>query len=66
MIFIQVVNYYFGYYVSLDIHTQGVIMISKPGLFTISRLIKVLIDTKYQQNVMSQSCTNGRHCRTVS
>ena len=53
MIFIQVVNYYCGYYVSLDIHDQDVIMIRKPGMFTVSRLIKVLIDTKYQQNVMS-------------
>jgi len=39
--------------VSLDIHDQDVITISKPGMFTVSRLIKVLIDTKYQQNVMS-------------
>jgi len=33
--------------VSLDIHgqAQDVVMISKPGMFTVSRLIKVLIDT---------------------
>lgn len=54
MIFIQVVNYYCGYYVSLDIHDQGVVMISKPGMFTVSRLINILIDTKYQQNVMTK------------